>query len=120
LIGSGVIMGRISMSDLGWGVLATWGVFAVLVLLVTCAIVLTLVVKMIKKHKLVHQPDMPVSAKVFYYGSIIYTIFPIDLLPDPILLDDIGVLAAALVHIGHTAKKIYGDRRAEGTDPARR
>ena len=108
------------MPDLGWGVLTTLGVFAALVLLVTCAIVLTLAVKIIKKHKLVHQPGMPVSAKVSYYGSIIYTLFPIDLLPDPILLDDIGVLAAALMHIGHTAKKIYGDRRAGGTDPARR
>jgi uncharacterized membrane protein YkvA (DUF1232 family) len=108
------------MSDLGWGALTTLGVFALLVLLVTCAIVLTLVVKIIKKYKLVHQPYMPMSAKVAFYGSIIYTIFPLDLLPDPVLLDDIGVLAAALMYIGHITKKIHGDRRTGGTDPARR
>jgi amino acid transporter len=108
------------MSDLGWGVLPTLGVLALLVFLVTCAIVLILVVKIIKKYKLVHQPDMPVSVKVSYYGSIIYTVFPIDLLPDPVLLDDILVLVAALMYIGHIAKKIYGDRSTGGTDLARR
>ncbi len=45
------------------------------------------------------------SAKVSYYGSIVYALFPIDLLPDPILVDDIGVLAAALVYVGHVLKR---------------
>ncbi len=98
------------MADLGWGALGTLGVFALVVLIVTGVIVLILVVKIIKKRKLVHQPGMPVSAKVAFYGSMIYTIFPIDLLPDPVLLDDIGVLVAALLHIGHTAKKINDNR----------
>ena len=46
------------------------------------------------------------SAKVSYYGSIIYAVSPVDLLPDPILVDDIGVLATALVYVGSVLKKV--------------
>lgn len=92
------------------------GAFVVVAFLVTCAIVLTLVVMLVRKHKQVHRPDVPASAKVAYYGSLVYTIFPIDLLPDPVLLDDIGVLVAALTYVGHTAKKL---RAGGGTRDAR-
>ena len=40
--------------------------------------------------------ELGLEGKVAFYGALIYTISPIDLLPDPIFLDDIGVLAAAL------------------------
>jgi uncharacterized membrane protein YkvA (DUF1232 family) len=40
--------------------------------------------------------ELGTGGKVAFYGALLYTIFPIDLLPDPIYLDDIGVLAAAL------------------------
>lgn len=39
------------------------------------------------------------DGKVAFYGALAYTIFPVDLLPDPIYLDDIGVLAAALFYL---------------------
>ncbi len=37
---------------------------------------------------------MGAGGKVAFWGAIIYTISPVDLLPDPIYLDDVGVLAA--------------------------
>lgn len=40
--------------------------------------------------------ELGTGGKVAFYGALLYTIFPIDLLPDPIYLDDIGVLAAAI------------------------
>ncbi|HET9257781.1 MAG TPA: YkvA family protein [Pseudonocardiaceae bacterium] len=96
------------MSDLGWGALATLGAAALLLFIVTVVVVFVLLVKMIKKYRLVKQPGMPISAKVAFYGSIAYTILPFDVLPDPVLLDDIGVLIGALIYVGHTAKKVYG------------
>jgi uncharacterized membrane protein YkvA (DUF1232 family) len=40
--------------------------------------------------------ELGTGGKVAFYGALLYTIFPVDLLPDPIYLDDIGVLAVAL------------------------
>jgi uncharacterized membrane protein YkvA (DUF1232 family) len=37
-------------------------------------------------------------------------VLPIDLLPDPILVDDIGVLTAALLYVGHVLKRISRKR----------
>jgi len=31
-----------------------------------------------------------------FWGALAYLVFPIDILPDPIYIDDIGVLAGAL------------------------
>jgi uncharacterized membrane protein YkvA (DUF1232 family) len=92
------------MSDLGWGALAALGALAI----VTCVVTLVLIFKMVKKFKLIHQPGMPISTKLAFYGSMIYTVVPFDLLPDPVLLDDIGVLLAALIYVNRTAKKVYG------------
>lgn len=45
------------------------------------------------------------SGKVAFWGALIYTILPIDLLPDPIYLDDMGVLGIALVYMTHLVRK---------------
>ncbi|MFF0173066.1 YkvA family protein [Micromonospora profundi] len=50
------------------------------------------------------------SGKVVFYGALIYAIFPVDILPDPIYLDDMGVLAGALIYLTRLVQK----RRAEG------
>jgi hypothetical protein len=39
------------------------------------------------------------GGKVAFYGSLLYTIFPLDVLPDPIYLDDMAVLGAALLYL---------------------
>ena len=43
--------------------------------------------------------DLTTGGKIAFYGSLIYTIFPVDLLPDPIYLDDMAVLGTALVYL---------------------
>ncbi len=40
-----------------------------------------------------------------FWGSIAYLVFPIDLLPDPIYLDDIAVLSGALVFLTRLLRK---------------
>lgn len=39
---------------------------------------------------------MGAKGKLVFWGALAYTIFPIDLLPDPIYLDDVTVLGGAL------------------------
>ena len=48
---------------------------------------------------------MGVGGRWVFWGAIIYTIFPVDLLPDPIYLDDVGVLGGALIYLTRLAAK---------------
>jgi len=52
--------------------------------------------------------ELGTGGKVAFYGALLYTIFPVDLLPDPIYLDDIGVLATALAVL---TKTLHARRR---------
>jgi hypothetical protein len=45
------------------------------------------------------------GGKVAFYGALIFTIFPVDLLPDPIYLDDMGVLGLALLYLNGLLKR---------------
>ena len=49
--------------------------------------------------------ELGTGGKVAFYGSLIYTFLPIDLLPDPIYLDDMGVLAAALIYLTNLVRR---------------
>jgi len=45
------------------------------------------------------------GGQVAFWAALIYTILPIDLLPDPIYLDDMGVLGIALMYMTHLLRK---------------
>ncbi|GIH08866.1 hypothetical protein Rhe02_69330 [Rhizocola hellebori] len=60
--------------------------------------------------------ELGTGGKIAFYGSLLYTFFPVDLLPDPIYLDDMGVLAAALIYLTNLARR----RRAAGKAPFQR
>jgi uncharacterized membrane protein YkvA (DUF1232 family) len=107
-----VEQGGLPMPEPGWDVLSALGVVALIVVVVSAVVVLVLAITMIRRHRKVHQPGVPVSAKISYYGSIAYALLPIDVLPDPILIDDIGVLAAALLYVGQVLKRVSRKRTA--------
>ena len=50
------------------------------------------------------------GGKLAFYGSLLYTFFPIDLLPDPIYLDDMAVLGGALVYLTKLVRERGGLR----------
>ncbi|HEY0696988.1 MAG TPA: YkvA family protein [Micromonospora sp.] len=56
--------------------------------------------------------ELGVGGKVAFYGALIYTVLPVDLLPDPIYLDDMGVLAGALIYL---TRLVRHRRRANQT-----
>lgn len=92
------------MSNGDWTLLVVLaGIFAVATLI--GAIVLAR--KVWKTRKMLG--DLGAGGKVAFYGALIYTIFPVDLIPDPVYLDDMGVLTAALIYL----TKLYHKRRAE-------
>lgn len=66
-----------------------------------------LLVKLVRAKR--HLGELGTGGKVAFWGSILYTIFPIDLLPDPIYLDDMAVLGTALVYLARLWRKRHGN-----------
>jgi hypothetical protein len=82
-----------------WLLVALAGVLA----LATLVGAVLLAVRVVRTRRLLGA--LGVGGKVAFYGALIYTILPVDLLPDPIYLDDMGVLAGALVYLGRLAAR---------------
>lgn len=91
------------MSD---GMRTFLGIAGVLVL-VTGIAVAVLLVRLVRARRMLTDAGIPLSNKLTFWGAIAYVISPVDLLPDPILLDDIGVLLLAL-------RSLYGAAEAAG------
>ncbi|WP_106401588.1 YkvA family protein [Actinocorallia populi] len=53
----------------------------------------------------VRSPDAPGTAKAAYYGAWIYALSPVDLLPDPILIDDVGVVLACVAALEQMVRR---------------
>src|SRR5688572_10656120 len=87
-----------------------WTLIAVLVGILAVATIIgaaVLWLKVWKTRKMLG--DLGAGGKVAFYGALIYTVFPVDLLPDPVYLDDMGVLTAALIYL----TRLYHKRRDE-------
>ncbi|MEH1129829.1 YkvA family protein [Micromonospora sp. CPCC 206061] len=60
--------------------------------------------------------ELGVGGRVAFYGALAYTVLPVDVLPDPIYLDDMGVLAGALLYLTHLVRR---QRPARPVPPGR-
>ena len=89
------------------GELWTIIVIAGVVVLATGAVTIFLLVRLLRTRKLLTEAGIPVSNKLAFWGAILYVVSPAYLLPDPILLDDIGVLLLAL-------RSLHGAAQAAG------
>ncbi|MEU6840323.1 YkvA family protein [Streptomyces sp. NPDC046716] len=90
----------------------TWLVLATIVTVVMVVAALVLLVRVFKARRLLVDAGIPLRNKALFWTAVIYTISPVDLLPDPIYLDDIGVLLIALKAL-HSAAQRAGLERAE-------
>ncbi|MFI5912840.1 hypothetical protein [Dactylosporangium sp. NPDC051541] len=81
-----------------------------LLLIALLVVAIVLAVRVWKTGK--YLQAMGVGGRWVFWGAIIYTIFPIDLLPDPIYLDDVGVLGGALIYLSRLAVKARQSRQA--------
>lgn len=80
-------------------------VLAGLVVLAMVVVAVILLVKMVKARKLLNEAGIPVQNKFLFWGAVAYLISPVDLLPDPVLLDDIGIMLIALRSLYAAAEK---------------
>nr|WSX53253.1 DUF1232 domain-containing protein [Streptomyces sp. NBC_00974] len=68
-------------------------------LAVTAAVLL---VRVFAARRLLRDAGIPLHDKALFWVAVVYTLSPVDLIPDPVYLDDIGVLLLAL-HSLHAA-----------------
>ncbi|MEW2384781.1 YkvA family protein [Micromonospora sp. NPDC047707] len=61
--------------------------------------------------------DLGVGGRVAFYGALIYTILPVDVLPDPIYLDDMAVLAGTLLYLGRLVRQRRAVHRGDAGLP---
>lgn len=94
------------MSDSGWVILIVVGSVVALATLVGAIVLL---VKVFRARKLL--AEVGTGGNVAFWLALIYTIFPIDVLPDPIYLDDIGVLAGTLMYLTRLVQKKRAEQR---------
>nr|WP_069465136.1 YkvA family protein [Actinacidiphila rubida] len=71
---------------------------------------IVVLVKLVRARRLLKDAGLPRSGKVTFWAAVAYLVCPVDLLPDPIYLDDIGVLMLALRSL-HKAAAAAAERR---------
>ncbi|MFI9030724.1 YkvA family protein [Streptomyces sp. NPDC053560] len=96
------------MSTEAWIVVVVAGVLV----LVTLVLAVRLLVRLVKARGLLREAGIPVQNKAVFWGAILYLVSPVDLLPDPVYLDDIGILLLAL-------RSLYSAAEAAGLRPRR-
>ncbi|WP_053748326.1 YkvA family protein [Streptomyces sp. MMG1533] len=73
-------------------VIVVAAVLAVLVL----AVAVLLLVRLVRARRSLRRAGLPTGPRWVFWGALLYFVLPTDLLPDPVYLDDIGVLLLAL------------------------
>jgi uncharacterized membrane protein YkvA (DUF1232 family) len=79
------------------------GVIVAVIAVVTFIWALRLLLKLVALRRTLG--TLGASGKVAFWGAVAYAIFPIDLLPDPIYLDDMAVLGGALFFLTRLARR---------------
>ncbi|MET8612568.1 MULTISPECIES: YkvA family protein [Streptomyces] len=55
-----------------------------------------LLVRLVRTRRALLRAGLPTGPRWVFWGAVAYLVLPTDLLPDPVYLDDIGVLLLAL------------------------
>lgn len=80
-------------------------VAAAVFVLVSLFFVVRTLIRLRSLRGFVKSQDAPSTAKAAYYGAWVYALSPVDLLPDPILVDDVGIVLAAIGTIEYLVRK---------------
>ncbi|MEU2117617.1 YkvA family protein [Streptomyces sp. NPDC058700] len=87
-----------------------WLVVAAVVALVAAGYAAVLLVRVFRARRLLLDAGVPLRSKALFWAAVVYTVSPIDLIPDPVYLDDIGVLLVALRALHSAAARGGADR----------
>ncbi|MFI5874854.1 YkvA family protein [Streptomyces sp. NPDC051445] len=60
------------------------------------AVAAAVLVRLVRARRGLRRAGLPTGPRWMFWGAVLYFVLPTDLLPDPVYLDDIGVLLLAL------------------------
>ncbi|MFH0518392.1 YkvA family protein [Streptomyces sp. M41] len=69
---------------------------SVTVAVVLLAVAVGVLVRLVRTRRLLRRAGLPTGPRWVFWGALLYFVLPTDLVPDPVYLDDIGVLLLAL------------------------
>lgn len=99
-------------------------IIAALVAAVLLVAALVLAVRLVRVRRALRAAGLPEGRRWVFWGALAYLVLPTDLIPDPVYLDDIGVLLLALRSMGagragqyaaQRTREHLGGRRGSGT-----
>lgn len=96
-----------------------WLIIGAALALLTMGVAGVLLVRVFRARKLLVDAGIPLRNKALVWAAVIYTVSPVDLLPDPVYLDDIGFLMLALRSLHAAARAAGAGGRAERAAGAR-
>ncbi|MFD3924469.1 DUF1232 domain-containing protein [Streptomyces sp. NPDC058614] len=93
----------------------TWTVILIVAILgaVLLGVAIALLVRLVRARRDLRRAGLPSGPRWVFWGAVAYLLLPADLLPDPIYLDDIGVLLMAL----RSMRPATGDRPSIDGNP---
>lgn len=97
--------------------ISVWLILGALALLLMAGAAAVLLVRVIRARKLLVDAGVPLHNKALVWAAVIYTVSPVDLLPDPVYLDDIGFLLLALRSLHAAAQAAGAGRRRPAATP---
>ncbi|MEV5884571.1 YkvA family protein [Streptomyces sp. NPDC052020] len=101
--------------DTTTAVIVAAAVLAVLVL----ALAVGLLVRLLRARRDLARAGLPTGPRWVFWGAVLYLALPADLVPDPVYLDDVGVLLLALRSVrGPLGERKRVLSRRPGRDPA--
>lgn len=60
------------------------------------AVAVAVLVRLVRTRRTLRRAGLPTGPRWVFWGALLYFVLPADLVPDPVYLDDIGVLLLAL------------------------
>ncbi|MER5748850.1 YkvA family protein [Streptomyces sp. NPDC002088] len=74
----------------------TYVTVAVVAAVALFAVAVGVLVRLVRARRGLRRAGLPTGPRWVFWGAILYFVLPTDVLPDPVYLDDIGVLLLAL------------------------
>ncbi|MEU8790515.1 YkvA family protein [Streptomyces sp. NPDC048643] len=99
------------MDTTSWTVVIIVAVLAAALL----GVALVLLGRLIRTRRDLRRAGLPTGSKWVFWGAVLYLVLPTDLVPDPVYLDDIGVMLLALRSMRSAAAPV--DPLAERGNP---
>ncbi|GAB2757789.1 YkvA family protein [Streptomyces bullii] len=63
---------------------------------VVLALAVGVLVRLVRTRRALRRAGLPTGPRWVFWGAVLYLVLPTDLVPDPVYLDDVGVLLLAL------------------------